>query len=84
MKIGHLKEILTGFDDASEVSLLMGFPELADWSVSTCDIGTVHGEEDGSLQLEASVFLADFDYPEILEKLKDIAAATPKEKCAKG
>ena len=82
MKIGYLKEILNNVDEDKELSLLIDFPDLTDWRVSTHDIAVTPSEEDESLRLEASIFLADFDYPEILKKLKDIALRMPEEKSA--
>jgi hypothetical protein len=84
MKVGYLKEVLASFDDDKELAILATFPNLTNWSVSTYDMAIGIDEETKSPQLEISIYLADFDYPQILRELKDIVAAIPEENCAKG
>ena len=84
MKASDLIEFLGSFDDDQELCILIDFPDLKGWSVSSYDIGYSINEEDVGKgpMLKTAIYLADFDYPQILRDLKDVVAAAPEACCA--
>jgi hypothetical protein len=72
MTIGELRSLIDNFEDDQDLIINVKFPNVDGWTVGTGDIGYDVDENYGTLSLEISVYLADFDYTDVWKKLKDV------------
>lgn len=74
MKVGELIELLEGYEE-EELAIDVAFPQI-DWSVRDYSYAIgLNDEEEPTLTVE--VWEGDFDFPDVLKRLKKQVAAIP-------
>jgi len=81
MRVDHLRRILEEAEDHYEIAVSVEFPDI-DWTVLSYDIALEVEENGEDPTLAIRVCQADFDYPDILRRVKDGAAAIPEGVCS--
>lgn len=84
MKVKDLQKLLDEFDGDCELGIEIEFPQIG-YAVKTYDFSWGYDsdcESESGFQLAVSLYGADFDYPAVLRKVKDVVAAIPEEYCA--
>lgn len=79
MRIKQLTAALEAFDADQEIAISVAFPNIDDWTVLSYDVKLVAEDNSGDPVLEMAVYLADFDYPQIVAALKAAVAAIPDQ-----
>ncbi|MDR2493113.1 MAG: hypothetical protein LBD25_06630 [Coriobacteriales bacterium] len=80
MKIGKLRSIIDCFDDDQEVTINVEFPDVGGWTVTTDDISFDVGTYNGTLSLAIAVYLSDFDYTDVWQKLREVVNEAPSSR----